>query len=225
MSEPQQYTAAYYRASVSQGQRFMRIRFRRLCKLLKRIDGQRVLDIGCGAGISTMAISRNGGCPVAVDSSPIALEIVRLVEPKAGLICADCTRLPVVAGSMDKVLAADITEHSDGAALGWMMREARRVLKPEGFFIIYTPNPGHLFEHLKRYGLFLKRDHSHTGLRSARQYLLELKSAQFATCIYGWAPTHLPIYSWIEWLLGRLPIIGSLFRRRLWFIAQKQGVF
>lgn len=90
--------------------------------------GQRVLDVGCGAGVFLGLAADLGADPHGVDSSPELLELASQRVPAADLRVADMQALPhgddefdLVTGFTAFFLAADIA-----AAL----REAGRVAKP-----------------------------------------------------------------------------------------------
>ena len=53
---------------------------------LPKFERPRILDIGCGSGIATVAITRiSGGDTVAIDIEPTLLELLKVRAVKAGL--------------------------------------------------------------------------------------------------------------------------------------------
>ncbi len=96
----------------------------------------RVLDAGCGWGVTLSALERRGYRAEGADVSRRALE--RLDRPGRTLIEADLTRLPPAgAGRFDAVLALDVIEHIDDdravvAGLGGL-------LSPGGVLVVSVP--------------------------------------------------------------------------------------
>jgi SAM-dependent methyltransferase len=111
--------------------------------------GERVLDLGCGAGRHAFEAYRRGAHVVAADLdrtelSPVT-DMFRAMRAEgeappgagAGSVAADATSLPFPDDSFDKVIAAEILEHVplDSRAIG----EIARVLRPGGTVAITVP--------------------------------------------------------------------------------------
>lgn len=108
-----------------------------------------VLDLGAGTGRGAAALRRRfrGAQVVPMDVSESMLELAR---GRAGWfrrmqpICADMSRLPVAARSVDMVFSS--------LGMQWLaepaaaFREVRRVLKPRGLFLFTTFGPDTLQE-------------------------------------------------------------------------------
>ena len=101
--------------------------------------GERVLDLGCGAGRFMRALRAEGAQPVGVDIAEGALERARRNVPGAELHLrgADGT-IPLEDSSIDVVWCSEVLEHvPDTAAL---LSEIRRVLATRGTLVITTPS-------------------------------------------------------------------------------------
>jgi SAM-dependent methyltransferase len=116
---------------------------RRALLLSEARPGERVLDLGCGAGRFVAAL-RDAGCePVGVEIASGALERARAVAPGADLRLLDEDgSIPLEHGSVDLVWCSEVLEHvADGAHL---LQEARRVLRPDGRLLLTVPYHGRL---------------------------------------------------------------------------------
>jgi SAM-dependent methyltransferase len=105
--------------------------------------GERVLDLGCGAGRFVAALRAAGADAIGVEIAAAALERARrnvpggdfrLVEPDGSL--------PLGHGEVDLVWCSEVLEHvPDTVAL---LTEARRVLKRDGRLLVTVPDHGRL---------------------------------------------------------------------------------
>lgn len=106
----------------------------RMCKIGK---GKRVLDIGCGKGVTACYLAQKYGCEVVgIDVSEIMVEYARELARKKGLDgkvsfrIADAHNLPFEDESFDIVIAECTTVLLDKEKA---FREFIRVLKPGGY--------------------------------------------------------------------------------------------
>jgi SAM-dependent methyltransferase len=114
---------------------------RRALLLGEARPGERVLDLGCGAGRFVAALREAGADPVGVEVAGAALERSRAVAPGADLrLLADDGSIPLEHGSVDLVWCSEVLEHvADGSHL---LQEARRVLRPRGRILVTVPFHG-----------------------------------------------------------------------------------
>ncbi len=116
---------------------------------LRIAPGDRLLDLGCGAGRHAFEALRHGARVVAMDTDGAELRAVSAMFAAMGesgeipdgasgvTVTGDATRMPFPDGSFDKVIAAEVLEHipADQAA----MNEIARVLRPGGVAAITVP--------------------------------------------------------------------------------------
>ena len=103
--------------------------------------GERVLDLGCGAGRFVAALRDAGADPVGVEVAEAALERARKVAPGADLrLLEPDGSVPLEHGSVDLVWCSEVLEHV--ADTGHLLLEARRVLRPGGRLLVTVPYHG-----------------------------------------------------------------------------------
>jgi SAM-dependent methyltransferase len=205
--------------------RFQRYRVAKLTQLRAPGAADRVVDLGCGWGTFCFAWADRAAELVGVDFSERAVELCRRRlerEPHASLrfVCADAGGTGLEAGAYDLVVAADLFEHlyPDGSVR--VAREAHRLLAPGGHFAVWTPNPGHVLEALKRRGILLRPDPTHVDYKTMQRMKSLLSDAGFAIERAYFAESHVPGLRTAERLLQ--PVVPFL-RRRIAVLGRKPG--
>jgi SAM-dependent methyltransferase len=116
---------------------------RRALLLAEARPGERVLDLGCGAGRFLAALVDAGARPVGVEIAAEALERARENAPGAELALVDPEgSLPLAHGSVDLVWCSEVLEHVPDVA--HLLLEVRRVLAPGGRLLATVPFHGRL---------------------------------------------------------------------------------
>lgn len=129
-------------------------------KILKRAKSQRVLDVGCGLGKVTVHLSKKGLDVSGIDVSSRLISLAREKAAKNKVkVYFEVSRLEEFdpKEKFDAVLFAGVLEHIEDDV--GMMREAKRLLKPDGKIVITDkPTFNCLFNkrdqrigHLRRY--------------------------------------------------------------------------
>jgi SAM-dependent methyltransferase len=137
-------------------------------------SGERVLDLGSGAGRFTAELAGAGAEAVGVEVAEAALERARTAHPELDFRLAPFDGpLPFPDGSFDAVWSSEVIEHvADTAA--WLS-EVRRVLRPGGRLLLTTPSHGRvrlLLGGIDRFSEPLG-DHLHLYSRRSLRVLLE----------------------------------------------------
>jgi SAM-dependent methyltransferase len=157
--------------------------------LVEPQPGERVLDLGCAAGAVSHFLSTLGCQTIGVDAEPRAVDKARELFPDLQFQLANVVRLPFDEASFDKAVAADLVEHLDDESFNAMLRETRRVLRPGGTLSIYTPNPKHPIERLKKRNLILAENPTHIGLRDEATLVRLLREGGYEVDRREWRPS------------------------------------
>jgi ubiquinone/menaquinone biosynthesis C-methylase UbiE len=147
-------SATYWKSVYASGQltsAIYRARHNTALRWVRKIGlpvGARVLDIGCGAGLVTVALSRQGHSVDAMDAASAMLEMTRThavrhrVGDRVRLHLGDVHSLNFAANTFDIVIALGVLPwlHSEEVAL----HEMNRVLKPGGYLLVTADNNARL---------------------------------------------------------------------------------
>jgi SAM-dependent methyltransferase len=112
---------------------------RRALLLAEACRGERVLDVGCGAGRFLAALRDAGADPVGVEIAEAALERARRNVPGAELhALGPGGEIPLEDASVDLVWCSEVLEHVPDTA--GLLSEVRRVLRTGGRLLATTPS-------------------------------------------------------------------------------------
>lgn len=105
----------------------------------------RVLDLGCGTGISATLLARAGCAVVGIDSSRRALAIARKRASRFGdrvrFLRADLRALPAIRGATAAIACGDVVNHfTSRSALSAALRSVARTLEPPALFVFDALN-------------------------------------------------------------------------------------
>ncbi|MDM7943235.1 MAG: bifunctional 2-polyprenyl-6-hydroxyphenol methylase/3-demethylubiquinol 3-O-methyltransferase UbiG [Hydrogenophaga sp.] len=111
---------------------------------LARIEGKRVLDIGCGGGILSDAMARKGASVTGIDLSVKALKVAQLHALEAGTSNVDYLEISAEAmalqepGAFDVVTCMEMLEHVPDPSS--IVRACSTLVKPGGWVFFSTLN-------------------------------------------------------------------------------------
>ena len=200
--------------------------------------GDRVLDMGCGAGRHAFEIYRRGGDVVAFDMDAEELARVHAIfaemstagEAPAGARAAteqgDALRLPFQDGEFDRVVAAEVLEHIPADVDA--MRELVRVLRPGGTMAVSVPR---WFPEVVNWRLshdYHAVEGGHVRIYTDRELVAKLRNAGLAFEGRGYAHgLHSP-YWWIRCAVGVTdddhPLVRAYHRLLVWEIVHQPRV-
>lgn len=115
---------------------------REYCQLYTPPSGK-IVDMGAGKGLLTHFLINLGFHVSALDMEPMTDENFR------GAHCSSCDLnqgIPLPDASHDTVISQDVVHQLENP--WFIFREVSRVLKPNGVFILSTPNMNHFFVRL-----------------------------------------------------------------------------
>ncbi len=94
---------------------------------------QVALDVGCGAGASTVALADLASRRIGIDPAPAMIAAARAADDDATYMVAAAEAVPVVTGGVDLIGAAGALNFADLDRFGV---EADRVLSPHGAVVV-----------------------------------------------------------------------------------------
>jgi len=107
----------------------------RAARLASITQGMMLLDVGCGAGVSLEFLSRKFGIiPLGIDISADMISIASQMLPGSMLTTGNAGQIPYESDSIDAVICECVLSLVENPMP--VIREMRRVLRPDGTLIV-----------------------------------------------------------------------------------------
>ncbi|MHA2218052.1 MAG: class I SAM-dependent methyltransferase [Candidatus Hodarchaeales archaeon] len=199
--------------------RWTKLRMSNVKKMVQPLEGDKILDLGCGMGATSHFLALEGADVTGVDLSAKAIE-------KARELFGDNNRIKFLKRDVSdlsdfqdeifgKAVATDLVEHINQNVFEKMVSEALRVLNKNGTLSIYTPNPEHVIERFKANNFILKQNPTHIDIKSMSRICQTLESSGFKIDMAYYTQSFIPIFKSLEILMKDIPKIGNYFRYRI----------
>jgi ubiquinone biosynthesis O-methyltransferase len=125
---------------------FVVARYGNIISLLKKhcnhnLKQKKILDLGCGDGVLSYLIAKEGAVVSGIDLSETAINFAKIKTKKRGLDIdfrqENAYELPFMDEEFDAVVSSDVIEHIEDVHI--FLKEIHRVLKLKGVIVISTP--------------------------------------------------------------------------------------
>lgn len=113
---------------------------KKCCELVELYQVNTLVDLGCGEGYYTKAMSEQAGECIGIDLSKDALKLASRYDKKTQYVLASIFHLPLANHSVDMI--TNIFAPTP-------IEECRRVLKENGIYLRVSPHMTHLYEFKK----------------------------------------------------------------------------
>ncbi len=120
-------------------------RHRFLCEMAGALEGESILDLGCGFGwFAKYAVEQGCKRVIGVDLDERLIERARREVPGAEFLLQDATEIPASIGEFGVVSMFDFLEHLTEVGVVDMLLRVRGLLEPEGRLLLSVPCRGFL---------------------------------------------------------------------------------
>ena len=109
---------------------------RRILHVVKKYGCKNVVDTGCGTGMQTNLLYKNGIETMGVDKSDAMLKVAMKKEKEIPYLIADITSLPLANDSFHCAILSFIFHLSSYEKIEKIMEETKRVVEEGGILII-----------------------------------------------------------------------------------------
>lgn len=193
---------------------------------LEFLEGKRyetALDLGCGEGRSMVPLFSTVDTFYGIDTSPEYMRpLIQQNLPNVRLACADAKHMPFADNSFDLIISLSVVEHIPWKELPTVLAEAKRVLKPDGTFLVRNDAWFyHVLELLRiRPGQFGKTpDKTHINMMTGFRFARALRRSGFEIV----REDHFPFYRLHKTRNIRVPkFIERVFATHSNFIVRKR---
>ena len=116
--------------------------YQRYYAALSLVKGKTVLDIASGSGYGSSILAKTGRqvYGVEIDQDAVDYANEHFAEPNLQFLQGSVEKLPLPDRSIDVVVSFETIEHISAELQICMMKEIKRVLKPDGILFISSPD-------------------------------------------------------------------------------------
>ena len=132
-------------------------RMKYFSSFISNYDHTSLLDLGCGKGLLFDSI------PTSNEAALVGVDLIKSRKKNYNHVVASATTLPFRDGAFSLVTAFSLIEHIPESERSMFCKEAKRVLKPKGTFVLQLPNRYFIIEshsYLPFFGFLPSRMHS-----------------------------------------------------------------
>jgi glycosyltransferase AglD len=146
---------------------FLKLRYDKITQILKDLNGNVFVDVGCGSGIFMEWAISKGMYAYGLDYSQLMIETARshlhhYPNNKYQLIQADAAKIPLISNSADLILASGLTDYLTQEKTQIFFKEIGRILKKDGYAVITFPKKESPLKFLRSgFGLWLRENFLH----------------------------------------------------------------
>jgi len=189
--------------------------------LMKDNGLKRAIDVGCGTGKLVQFLNENGFEAYGCDNSSIAVKSTQKINNKNRIVKASATNLPFPSESFDLLTSVSLIEHLKKSELIDFLREAKRVLKQNGFIFIVTPNFASPWRFIQGKKWFGYSDPTHISFFTPLSLANLLKDYGFYNPKF-WFKTNYPSFwkNFVYYILFSTPF--CFIRNSFWIAARKK---
>ena len=182
---------------------------------------EKVLDVGCGTGKLVKFLNDNCFQAYGCDNADIAVNAAQNINKKNAIIKASAIKLPFKKHSFDLISSISTIEHLTKKEAGEFVNEVKRVLKPNGFIFVVTPNFASPWRFIQIKKWFGYSDPTHINFFTPLSLAKLLKDYGFYNPRF-WFKTNYPSNwkNFIYYLLFSTPF--CFIRNSFWLAAQKR---
>lgn len=202
---------------------------------LKEKSLKKILDVGCGTGQLVRFFNKKGFNALGCDPSKEAVNFAQKINSKS-IKKASATQLPYKTGSFDLITSISVIEHLNQKEARKFLNEAKRVLKPNGYIFIITPNFSSPFRYLLGGKWFAYSDATHINYFTPKSLKSQLMKSKFKNVTFRLKTAYNVPFDWylpkplrklpmpfknlMNYLMISSPL--STMRDSLWVLAQRK---
>ena len=111
------------------------------------VKGESVLDVGCGMGTTTAALTKKNIKCIGIDYDDVSLTVAKKLNPKSIFLNENCEKQSFQDNYFDTIILRDVLHHLKGEAdFKLVKNELIRVAKANARLIILDPNVNFLLK-------------------------------------------------------------------------------